>query len=221
MAWCKICRKYIGVKNAARHDTQHEVYQLEKDMQQAFKRRRDDFGQAINTSNQQLQLETIALILSSKQTQDFIRSNMNCSGENDEGEESDEGEEPMSAIEESLNEINDMVDGDEYEANESDNDEDDFNSIDEVNNYLENHLNKVDQPLEVDLSHQSNDSVDEYTKLNVELKVIMRENKVTKHAEEKLIGFFNKYLQHPEGGAGMYFFNICHSATNICINDDI
>ncbi|KAG1449158.1 hypothetical protein G6F56_008730 [Rhizopus delemar] len=122
MAWCKICRKYIGVKNAARHDTQHEVDQLEKDMQQAF---------------------------NSKEIQDCIRSNINGSGENDEGEESDEDEETISAIEESLNETSNMVDGDEYEANESDNDEDDFNSIDEVNNYLENHLNKVNQPLEL------------------------------------------------------------------------
>ncbi|KAG1438263.1 hypothetical protein G6F56_012711 [Rhizopus delemar] len=112
-------------------------------MQQAFKRRRGDFNQAINTSNQQLQLEAIAPILSSKEIHDSIRSNINGSGENDEDEE------PTSTIEESLNETNNMVDGDEYEANEPDNDEDDFNSIDEVNNYLENHLNKVDQPLKV------------------------------------------------------------------------
>lgn len=92
----------------------------------------------------------------------------------------------------------------EYEKEE----DTEIDEIDEVSNYLEDHLETVSEPLEVDLTMGNGNNEEGYNSLNIELKMVMRECKIGKSAQELLIQWFNKYLMHPEGGKGMYTLKI-------------
>ncbi|OBZ80525.1 hypothetical protein A0J61_11426, partial [Choanephora cucurbitarum] len=80
------------------------------------------------------------------------------------------------------------------DQDQDDQEEEKVNEIEQVNLHLERHLENTDRPLKIDFSSTSG-SQNAFDKLNIELKMFMRENKVNNVAQDGLIKHFNKFLR--------------------------
>ena len=90
-----------------------------------------------------------------------------------------------------VDEQEEAVGDEETEEMLTDNYEDfEVNEIEEVNNHLEEHLLNVDSPLKVDLSNKKKLLADD-EKQNIELKMLMRQYKVSNVGQENLVKIFN------------------------------
>lgn len=179
MPRCEICQVNIKKRDLAKHEDEHEQEQL----QQEFKRLKSAAKAHYSFGSSSVDDIVMPDAESSAVTADLNLPLVSSIA-------------AATTVDSVLTEVNEVVEEIEEPLHE----------VEEVNAYLEDHLETVDRPLEVNLDISS-ELLNQHEKINIDFKMMIREKKITNDAEATIVKWINQLLKSP--GYGKFVNAFC------------